>query len=293
MKSFSEIYGNIYKECQHSLETARKNALRGNIIVSVIVGIIAIFLTMKTMQVFWIMLGIVVILLYFAFNKKNVLYTKMFKENVIEKFVKEYSSKLNYSPYRGVSKIVYNEGEFEHYDDYYAEDCISGTLEDGNTITMSEVKTQEESTDSDGNRTYTTVFHGLFAHVKLKKIINANIKVRKDKLLFEGKNKMEMDSGEFEKKFTVFSTDKIIAMQLFTADIMQMFIDFKERNKITPEVTIKADNLYIRFNTGEVFEARIIKNALDFDTLLKYYNIIKFTLRLTEEIVKNIKETEI
>ena len=31
-----------------------------------------------------------------------------------------------------------------------------------------------------------------------------------------------------------------MAMQLLTSDIMQMFIDFKEKYKITPELTISA-----------------------------------------------------
>ena len=51
--------------------------------------------------------------------------------------------------------------------------------------------------------------------------------------------------------------------------------------------------MYIRVCTGEVFEAKVFKKALDYDTLLKYYNIINFTLELTEKILKNIKETEI
>ena len=40
-------------------------------------------------------------------------------------------------------------------------------------------------------------------------------------------------------------------------------------------------------------EGKVFKKALDFDTLLKYYNIINFTLELTENIIKNIKEIEL
>ena len=104
---------------------------------------------------------------------------------------------------------------------------------------------------------------------------------------------MELDSGEFEKLYDVYSTDKIMAMQLLTSDIMQMFIDFKEKYKITPELTLKENKLYIRFQTGNMFEAILTKKALDYTTLLKYYDTIKFTLNITKEFIKNVKETEI
>jgi len=293
MKSFNEIYANVHKKCNDDLEMARQATIQGNIFSLVIIGVIAIFFTIITRSVYGITLGFVAWIFCICFNKKSRIYTKMFKENVIKTFVKEYSSNLDFIPYRGISRHIYSEGEFEHFDIFDSEDNIIGTLENGNVMNMSEVHTQDEYTDSDGDTQRTTLFHGLFAVVELQKLVNANIKIRKDKLLFEGKNKVEMDSGEFEKIYTVFSTNNIIAMQLLTADIMQMFIDFKIENKIMPELTIKGNKMYIRFHTGNVFEANILKKALDFDTLARYYNIITFTLKLTEKMIKNIQETEI
>lgn len=293
MKSFNEIYENVYKEAKDVLETARKEALMRNITVFIIIFVVVIALTFIAQNGFFIIGGFVVFTLYYISSSKNRKYTNLFKNNVIGKFVKEYNENLTYNPNRGVYPRSYREGEFEQFNRFYSEDAISGTLGEGSIINMAEVKTQEEHRDSDGDTTRTTLFHGLFAEVRFQKLVNAKIKVRKDKMLFEGKDRIEMDSGEFEKSFSVFSTDSIIAMQLFTADIMQMMLDFKENNKITPELTIKNDKMYIRFNTGNVFEANMLQDALEFDTLLKYYNIITFTLGLTEKIVKNIKETEL
>ena len=293
MKSFNEIYQEVYKDCQYSLEHARKQALIGSTTVMSIIIIIASVLGIMTNTPFFIIGGIVLCFLYYRYNNKRSKYTNMFKQNVITKFVKAYSPNLEFQPNRSITPSVYRQGEFESFDIFYGEDAIIGTLEDGNVISMSEVKAVREDRDSDGDKTYTTVFHGMFAEVRLPKLVCANIKIRRDQILFESKNRVEMDSGEFEKKFSVFSTNPIIAMQLLTADIMQMFLDFKEKNKITPELTIKSDKMYIRFHTGDVFEANVMKRALDFDTLLKYYNIITFTLEITEKMAKNIKETEI
>ena len=159
---------------------------------------------------------------------------------------------------------------------------------------MSEVHTERESRDEDGHRSYHTVFRGLFAEVESDKFLTDKIKIRKNAIkLFDSKQRIEMDSGEFEKIYDIYSENKIVAMQLLTADIMQMFIDFKEKNKIVPELTIKGNKLYIRFQTGNTFEANIFKDALDYSTLLKYYNTIEFTLGITEKMLKNISETEI
>jgi hypothetical protein len=160
---------------------------------------------------------------------------------------------------------------------------------------MAEVHTERRDVDEEGRVSYTTLFHGLFAQVEFDKFISGKTNLRRNSVikLFSSNSRLTMDSGEFEKIYDVYSTDKIITMQIFTADIMQMFIDFKDQNEFVPELTIKGNKLYIRFNTGNMFEANILKSALDYSTLQRYFNTINFTLELTEKIVKNIKETEI
>ena len=294
MKSFNEIYEKVYKESNTTLEQARNKATNGMLLIIFIILMVGTISSVITKSFLLIFMALLIIALYIAFSRNRRNYTKLFKEKVIRTFVKEYSSTLEYLPSKGIGKLSYIKGEFERPDRFFSEDLITGTLEDGNRISMSEVISEIESRDSDGNVEYLTMFYGLFAEIKLNKTVLANIKIRKNTLtLIKPKDKIEMDSSEFEKVFNVYGTNPIITMQLLTADVMQMLIDFKEQNRFTPEITIKENNMYIRFNTGEVFEANMLKKALDYDTLLKYYNIINFTLELTEKILKNIKETEI
>ena len=299
MKSFNEIYQSLYKECNETLEEARKQAkiYKMSMALTVLLIILAM---MNIVNQSWIMTVICVCFISaiwgYCFKKMtNINYEKMFKEQVITRFVKEYSEELDFFPASGVPYTVYSEAEFERFDKYYSEDEIKGTISKEHNILMSEVKTMEEVKDQDGNTQYKTIFHGLFAKIDLEKIIYFNLKIRKDAIIeiTNSQDKMNMDSTEFEKIFTVYATNKIMAMQILTADVMQMLIDFKNKNHITPEITIKCDKLYIRFNTGSVFEGKVFKKALDFDTLLKYYNIINFTLELTENIIKNIQEIEL
>lgn len=299
MKNFNNIYEQIYKKCATPMEEMRREAQKGMIKVFLIAGIIGILfgcyyhnLISKIMTFFIVVFPATA--LYSVISKKNKNYNKFFKDNVIKTFVKEYSEDLNYIPTQGLSKLIYSQGEFESYDLYYTEDLIQGVIEGKYDVTMAEVHTMNESTDEDGNTSRTTVFHGLVAKIDFEKQVKAQIKIRKDKIkLFNKETRVEMDSGEFEENFDVYATDKIIAMQILTADIMQMMLDFKQKNGLRPELTLSGNTLIIRFATGNLFEAKVFEDSLDYKTLKKYYDTINFTLDLAKSFVKNIEETEI
>ena len=294
MKNFNDIYEKIYQDSFVQLEHERKKTKNQIFSFSFVAIMIGLILGIITNNIFFIFIFVPAIIVFLILSGKDVTYKKMYKEKIIRVFVKEYSPTLEFLPNSGISKPTYYSGEFEKFDRYFTEDLITGTLENGYKINMAEVKTQKESRDEEGHVTYTTIFHGLFSEIELENYMPAEIKIRKNTIsLFDSKDKVEMDSSEFEKIFNVYGTNKITTMQLLTADVMEMFINFKEKNKIVPELTIKNNKLYIRFATGSIFEATFLKNALDFDTLLKYYNVINFTLDLTEKLIRNIKEADL
>ncbi len=294
MKNFNDIYEKIYQDSFVQLEHERKKTKNQIFSFSFVAIMIGLILGIITNNIFFIFIFVPAIIVFFILSGKDVTYKKMYKEKIIRVFVKEYSPTLEFLPNSGISKPTYYSGEFEKFDRYFTEDLITGTLENGYKINMAEVKTQKESRDEEGHVTYTTIFHGLFSEIELENYMPAEIKIRKNTIsLFDSKDKVEMDSSEFEKIFNVYGTNKITTMQLLTADVMEMFINFKEKNKIVPELTIKNNKLYIRYATGSIFEATFLKNALDFDTLLKYYNVINFTLDLTEKLIRNIKEADL
>lgn len=295
MKNFNELYEALYRKHNDKLEKTRKDILKENIVIISIIMTVAIIFTMMTSHPFFIVIGFIVTIFSLLFSSKGKKYRMIFKKEIVRTFVNEYDSNLNFIPERGISSITYNKGEFERYDIFRSEDLITGMLDGIYKMNMAEVHTEDKQTDSDGDTHYVTLFHGLFAEIELDQIVFLKLKLRKDKLkLFGGgEDRVKLDSSEFEKAYDVYSADKIKAMQLLTSDIMQMFTDFKEKYKIAPELTLKENKLYIRFSTGNIFEANVMKNALDFDTLLKYYDTINFTLNITKKFIKAIKEAEI
>lgn len=296
MKEFNEIYQEIYEKTYPLLKQKRLEvAKRTEIILGIffIIGIILCIIYKNILYIFsFISIGIICSIVLTAKMRNE--YKRIFKEEVIGVFVKQYSDKLDYKYNKGVSSLVYSQAEFEKFDIFHSEDYIYGNLEDGYKLEMSEIHTEYEEIDSEGNIEKGTIFRGLFAKVEFDKVIEDTIKVRRNTLkLFNNKKRMEMDSGEFEQIYDIYSNGKIVTMQLFTAEIMGKFIDFRNKNKMTPELTLKKNKLYIRFKTGNVFETNLFNRPLNYNILKKYYNIIQFTLEITEMMLKNIKETEI
>lgn len=306
MKSFNEIYEQVHKESFQELEMLRKKRNKQIIllvlILILIIGTVVVWTNCYsgTDNFNFGILGYIafaVFLIITVIIARKSKYTPMFKEKAIKPFIKNMDENLEYNPKSGISSVVYRQGEFERYDRYYAEDLITGKLDGKYKFQMSEVHTEEEHTDSEGNTSTYTLFYGLFGNVECAKDIGTTFKVRSDKgvfgKLFKGKTKVEMDSQEFEKYFDVYGENKVVAMQLLTADVMNTMINFIKQNRIKYEITIKNDRLYIRFHTGDMFEPKIFKSPLDYNMLKEYYDIIKFVLTVTKEINRVIENIDI
>jgi len=303
MKSFDEIYEEIYKQNHEDLEKLRKDRAKKTAILTAValIGIIIIMKvateTMGSMILLpWVLIiTLMIVIIISAINKGK--YTKIFKQKVIEPLVKNIDEQLNYNQSEGISSTLYRQGEFESFDRYSSEDGIEGVLDNKYQVRMGEVHTQEVTRDSEG-RTHTyTLFHGVFGNIECAKNIKTKLKIRSDGgilgNIFKGKTKIEMDSTEFEKYFDINAENKITAMQILTSDVMQMMIEFREQSKIKYELTIKENQIYIRFHTGEVFEPKMFTHSLDYDMLKKYYDIIDFIFKVSREINKVIENTEI
>ena len=198
----------------------------------------------------------------------------------------------------GLPTEVYDDGEFEKYDKYSSEDLIKGKMYNGSQFEMAEVLTEQKEPGDSYNKKYSTIFNGLLAKVETTKPFNSCLYLRKDVKdqnflvrLFSGKKsfdklRVEVEPKEFEKIFDVFTSNQEILAKLFTPEIKQMLMDFQSEMKMEFEITIKNNNLYIRFWTGKMFEAaKLSKYSLDRENLLNYYRIVVLIFELTNKMV--------
>ena len=101
-----------------------------------------------------------------------------------------------------------------------------------------------------------------------------------------------MDSITFEKYFDVYGIEKLEVMKLLTADVMDELVKIKEKNKFDIDIKITKSNLLIRIHSGNIFEPKDDKEALDIYELKDAYDLVKTVIKLAECLSKAIDETE-
>lgn len=186
------------------------------IVISIIVDIIILYVNFKSINsdvvlyngfkiniiIIMFIVDVIIYGIISLFGKKKKEFKREFKKNIVNKIISNFYDNSEYFPEKKMPMMIYNEPQYEAYDDYYSEDYLEATIDGKYGIMMAEVQTEEEETytDSDGNmqtRT-TTLFHGLFAKIDMEKSINSDLDIKTNNMLsglsLLDKSKLEMDS---------------------------------------------------------------------------------------------------
>lgn len=227
-------------------------------------------------------------------EKEKKTYKNIFKEKIVSQLIKLGLENSEYYHDVGLTEEEYNLGEWEKYDIYDSEDKIVATVNNEKMI-ISEVHTEDIRRDSDGDTKHVTLFHGLAGYIDLPKDIGCYIKVVKDRIKIFGRatDDIKMDMSEFEKIFDVKTDDKIKAMQILTVDVMAELIEFIKTTEIKFEFYINHNKMYLRFHTGEVFEPDVFGQAMKYEEVKKYFDIIYGVRNITQHISNVISNTEL
>lgn len=289
-KLYNQIYSETYKELSDSLKPLKIKIL----LIFITFIILDIFLAHSYPATIVLSLLIVIGFIILIYRKNTKKYRELYKTKVLQRFIQLYDKNLNYNPQQGISSKIYDGAEFEKYDKYSSKNLIHGKL-DGYEVKMSQVCTEMQQT-SKGTTYYFPLFIGYLTLSTFENNFDGTIKIRTDrgKLLntFHKKNKLEMDSQEFEKYFDVTSTNKLQTMQILTSDVMNMLIDFEQTYKMKIELTIKKHKIFIRFHSKTFLEPPIF-SIINYQTLLRDYNLIKFTLDISRALIKTTAESKI
>lgn len=326
MKTFDEIYEELQNEGNEELNDAWKeakkkkdkaNKISGIICLIIDIFIVVMFLNMrinpstqfftifkiipffvKCIFVIGVNISVVAIVNVLFCGKEQDKYNQEYKKTVINKIMSNFYDNLEYFPQKEMPEYLYEEPHYhEYYDIYESEDYLEGQINNKYNIQMAEVLTKEEKEYEDSNgetqTTEITKFHGLFAKIIMDKSIESEIKILQNGKIFK-KNRVEMDSSEFEKYFDVQASNQIIGMQLLTADVMGELVDFQNKTNIEYDIVIKNNNLYLRFHCEDMFEVdNLRKGPLNRETLKKYFDVLDFTYNLSNKLVNTVNYTEI
>ena len=320
MKNFDDLFKEIEEnqEIKKSWQEAREeqkkmNKIRGIIaIITIVLGLGFIILKMnlnsyKEFNAFLIIpslffiffVNLIAFVITCLISQKQNAYKLEFKQVIIKKLIDNFYDNLEYYPRKEMPERIYEKPNYnEYYNEYHSEDYFEGQIKNKYYIDMAEVFTEhvETHTDSEGNThtTRTTIFHGLFAKVTSEKSITSELRIVQDKIGKYNKNRLNMDSSEFEKYFDVITDNKIIAMQLLTADVMEEMIEFENKTNMKYDIVVKENEIYLRFHCGDMFEPQSVrKGIINKAQLEKYFYMLNFTYNLSNRLIELINETEI
>lgn len=332
-KKFEQIYSKLERNNYKDLEILRRDIKRGftqNAIVlaiAIVEGVLLLYTIFygafcKNIdeQMYAFIIGVIIflfemvaVLVYFKLLSKNKSkvseYSYEYKTKVIKDFLSIFNETITYKSDYGINEMFYIDAEFQKKsiyssEIYSSEDAIYGNLKNDCFFVMAQVITRDStSRDYYGDD---VLFCGMFSMIQVPKPFNVTLYLRrdmKDKSFMEKAFRLdlpfddlrvEVDSQEFEKMFDVYCSDKIVAMQLLTADVMQLLVDFQNEMNMEYEVTVKNNRMYIRFMSGSIFDfAEITEFSLDKKNLYECYKILDFIFTLNDKLINILNDTEI
>lgn len=310
-EKFNYIYNDLYKNHIWALEQSRKKVRLRTVIANILLGIYILTYMMSKLDMTIISKevdsgiligGIIALPIYIVVILNNIKYKanykRMYKNNVLKEFFNIINDKLIYKPEDIQNayglETEYRQANFDNkrFNRFMADDYIEGNLDERTFVKMGDLDIKND-TGSGKNRNVEHVFEGIFAITTCDKNIGTYVKITKDKKdFFGGQDRIQMDSEEFEKSFNVYAQDRILATRLLTSDIMQMLIDFYNKYQLMFEIVIKDSTIYLRFNTGAMFEPKIFGNSMDKELLYIYCCILEFVSDITQKINKVVQEID-
>lgn len=297
-ESFEEVYQKVVSTSTGRLkEVKNKNNKFVLVVLAVLLVInLIIFINADTRKLISLSASISVCVLLIFIISGNGNYRRIYKECVIEGLVKGYNEKFYYDAKTGITRTEYNLSHFDDkYNEYRAEDRIFGTLESGDNFQISEVSTMEVKRTKDSSERIreekTETFRGMYGIVRLQKNTLTNIHIASNNNMKRFvKNRVEVDSGEFEKYYDCLTNDRIEALRIFTADLIEKYIEIVRDNKYGFELKIVDNMIFLRYRTKQLFEPPMFKLGLDKEFLKKNYKVIYYPLEIMKLTVENINQ---
>ena len=293
---FEEIYLKLIENCKSEVNkiNSKKYKILLTILLSLLVAnMIIVFLPNGRIYLSLSIPITIALMLLFLVLANN--YSRdNYKDVVIRNLVKLYDNKMYFDSKAGITQMDYKASNYDKkFNQYSSEDRIYGKIENGSNFQMSQVNAKDVHTNyyngHSSTESYDT-FSGLYGIIRLEKNIMSKINVESDSHSRKyNKNRIEVDSAEFEKYYDLLADDRILALKIFTPELIEKFNELKRDNKHRFELKIIEDKVYFRYWCGrELFEPPSFKSSLDKEMLRKYFKIFYYPVELSKSLVINI-----
>lgn len=257
---------------KEDLELLRQIAVRkiiSSVTITIIVSLIIASLLSNYELLFYLLFAGCLIVTPIVSHKDVTKFKSTYKKNVILELFKSLFNDIKYLPNHGITRSVLNETNMiDTGDNFYSDDYISAKYKNV-SFEFSDVKIEEEYTDSDGDKHTVTIFEGQWYIFDFNKKFKADLQVcekgfrnAKRGSIFGPKkfNKVELEDIEFNKEFNVYAQNSLDAFYVLTPGTM---VKIKELNdKVHGKMLFCFINnkLHVGLHSGKnLFEPKLFK----------------------------------
>ena len=227
--------------------------LIGNIIPETFIGIFSMFFFITAFSI---------VIATITNNKAYIAYRHAYKGYFVEQNLRAIFTDLEYSHLAGLpSTTLSNTGMINTGDRYRSNDFTKGKYKNV-AFSQADVHIETEHTDSDGDKTYTTIFMGRFMIFEFPKQFTfrlgligkrfvAYYRPSTNKANGRKMEKISTESEEFNKAFRIFGEDGFEAFYLLDPAFMVKPLNIAERYKNRVAFCFYDNQLVIGINDGK------------------------------------------
>ena len=228
------------------------------------IGMLVIILNMSNysnspMTMFFVIIMIISIITGSVFSSKAHKFRQKFsaivKNEFVDKLLNEHFEQSSFSEKAHVSlEKINSAGLIKKPDRFKGEDLISGTYKNisFNVSDVNLIERQEVRTKNGTHVTYVTYFKGRWFVYKLPKSFNHIIKIieRNNGANLRGLKKFETEMIEFNKKFSIYSSDEQFFFYIMNAFLIERLLQLENEHRGSIYYCFKDDELHIGINDG-------------------------------------------
>ena len=292
-RKFNDIYNELVAETKDFFVELRKKQVRNFGVAAILAIILSMIIIIFNKQDFILFIPLAVAIVFLGVFMGNYYYRKQYKEIIVGKLIKKYNPEFTYTQDGGpiVNSDYIQAGFDKNWDSIEKNDGVYGTLEDGSRFRMAQITTYKnvEYLDDAGRRQIKKEqnYKGSFCVITLNKVIKNQIEIMGNtRRLKYAKDKIEVDSENFEKEFDMIAKDRVQALRIFTPDVIETVVSLRERIKVPFRVRIEGEKIYIKIDNGDIFEPISYKAELSASAILEYYNTIDIPVTLATTIIR-------
>ena len=285
-----------FDELEQERKVTNKKKQQIHILFGVIMLLAAIVLIKWAYFIFiGIGLFLVAIIWYYFIDVENRKFGRLFKMKVmVPSLLKRYPS-MSYQE-KGISEDHFLRSELfkrNQVDRFNSEDQFSGTH--GKTkFRFSEVHVEQESGNSDGGSSYTTVFQGIFMIADFNKSLKGTTRVIQEsdnflKKIVNRKTQVSLEYPDFENIFNTYSDDQIEARYILSTAMMERILNLQAKWKEELRISFIRDHVFIAINHKvNLFEPNM-KQEINQDQLKRIHEEVEMCLEIIDTLDLNTR----